>query len=494
MTRILTLCLFLFLTLHWFAAEGQNTQEQLRQMRSNVIETIDGKEFFIHNIRRGQTLYMISKAYGVDINEIIRENPGVKEGIKADEKLLVPVPSKVKKGIKEPSLPKTVPPDSSTTAIGIDTVMAPPVLLPCLIDSSTKKPVYNVALMLPLFLGDVASINTDNSQRNSPGTIRSFRFLPFYEGFRIALDSIELEGGNFRIHIYDVDKDTNKTKQLLKKPEIAQMDMIIGLVYHANFRIISEFARKKKIPLVNPISERSDIVRKNPYVYKTQPDKDVIEQSLCRYFNRRTDDGLFLVLKNGKFPDRRFPEKFRELCATESREIRLPESQSELFTMLSRDRENYLITWNTSTEFIAEFTRRLYELRNEYRITLFGLPEWHQVNGVEIDYLMALNTHFLSPGFIDYYDPFVDWFVRRYQEQFNMDPEPLAFQGFETAWYFLNALRRYGTGFDRCLSEMDIKQLFTRYRFKTNPGDGAENKSWTVYRIENYRLVPEFPD
>lgn len=494
MTRIFAKSFFLVLTLLWFTAEGQNTRDQLRQMRSDVIETVDGKEFYVHTIRRGQTLYMISKAYGVDINDIIRENPGVKEGIKADEKLRIPVPASFSKTEKVPLPPKVQLPDSTMLAGKSDSAVAQPVLLPCLIDSSTKKPVYNVALMLPLFLGDVASINTDNPPRNSLATIRSFRFLPFYEGFRIALDSIEKEGGKFRIYVYDVDKDTNKTKQLLKKQEIGQMDMIIGLVYHNNFRIISDFAKKKKIPLINPVSERSDIVRNNPYVYKIQPDKDVMEQALCRYFDRRADNGLFLVLKNGKFPDRKFPEKFRELCSSESREIRLPESQTDLFTLLSREKENYIFTWNTSTEFIAEFTRRLYELRNEYSITLFGLPEWHKVNGVEAEYLMALRSHFISPGFVDYNDPFVNWFVGRYQEQISMDPEILAFQGFDVGWYFLHALQRYGTGFGRCLNEMEIKQLHSGYRFENNPGEGPENKFWTIYRIENYRLIREFTD
>ncbi len=494
MTRIFTKYSLLVLTVLWFAAEGQNTQDQLRQMRSNIIETIDGKEFYVHTIRRGQTLYMISKAYGVDINDIIRENPGVKEGIKADEKLRVPVPTKIKKMVKEPIPPKVTPSDSTLSADRSDSVVAPPLLLPCLIDSSTKKPVYNVALMVPLFLGDVASINTVNPPRNRLATIRSFQFLPFYEGFRIALDSIEKEGGKFRIHVFDVDKDTNKTKQLLKKQEVGQMDMIIGLVYHANFRIISDFAKRKKIPLINPISERSDIVRNNPYVYKIQPDKDVMEQALCRYFNRRSDNGQFLVLKNGKFPDRRLPEKFRDLCSSESREIRLPESQTDLYTLLSREKENYIVTWNTGTEFIAEFTRRLYELRNEYSITLFGLPEWHKVNGVETEYLIALRAHFIAPGFIDYSDPFVNWFVDRYQEKVSMDPDILAFQGFEVGWYFLHALQRYGTGFGRCLNEMEIRQLHTGYRFENDPGDGSENKFWNIYRIENYRLIREFPD
>ena len=66
-------------------------QEALKQIRSNVIEKIDGKDYYIHTIKKGQTLYMISKAYGADVNDVIRENPEVKEGIRAEQKIRIPV-------------------------------------------------------------------------------------------------------------------------------------------------------------------------------------------------------------------------------------------------------------------------------------------------------------------------------------------------------------------------------------------------------------------
>ena len=76
--------LFLFLILlHHSGAVAQTTPDLLKQMRSTVTEKVDGKEYYIHTVKRGQTLYMISKAYGVDVNDLIRENPQVKEGIRA---------------------------------------------------------------------------------------------------------------------------------------------------------------------------------------------------------------------------------------------------------------------------------------------------------------------------------------------------------------------------------------------------------------------------
>ena len=74
-----------------YLVNSQTTKEQLKQIRSSVIEKIDGTDYYIHTVKRGQTLYMISKAYGVEVNDLIRVNPQVKEGIRAEQKIRIPM-------------------------------------------------------------------------------------------------------------------------------------------------------------------------------------------------------------------------------------------------------------------------------------------------------------------------------------------------------------------------------------------------------------------
>lgn len=487
----LILCLVL-----GFQVAGQGVPDQLKKIRSSVVETIDGRDYYIHTIKRGQTLYMISKAYGVDINDIIRENPGVKEGIRADENLKIPVPGQTEKP-KKATIPeqKVTVIDSQPASVKSDDSLKienRPVLLPCALDQSSKKPVYNVALMLPLYLGDVTGLNAEKPDRKAVGASRSLQFLPFYEGFLMAIDSLKKSGLALRLYVFDVDKDTSKTKQLLKKPELRSMDMIIGVLYHRNFQIVADFARKNKITIVNPISERTDILKDNPYVFKIQPSKTTQPQILARYLKSYTADGKVLIVRNGQYPDKRFPDQLLEACRELNVDAMVVEGQQAMISQLSPDVENFVIAYSTKTEYVADFTRRLFELRNNYRINLVGLPEWQTLNGIELEYLSVLKTHAILSGFIDYYNPWVSRFVDDYQSRYQMDPPLLAFQGYDAAWYFLNALKSYGTGFARCLEEMDEKCLLTRYKFLSAGDNGYENQQWMIYRFEGYRLVPEF--
>jgi LysM repeat protein len=301
--------MFLFLCLIPVAMKGQTTKDQLKEIRSTVVETQDGNEYYIHTIKRGQTLYMISKAYGVEVNDLIRENPQVKEGIKADQKLRIPL--EVKKPVK--------------------------VELPCGIDSSTKKPVYNVALMLPLFLDEVDTLNAENPSPEIYENSKSLQFLPFYEGFRMALDSLEKSGLKIRLYVYDVDKDTVKTRRLLQKPELKSMDLIFGLLYHRNFQIVAAFAEKNRINIVNPISERSELVSGNPFVIKVRPSKKAQYAQLAEYMAAAFYRGQVLIVRSGQFPDHDAPELLRKECNEHKLNVQVVEGQEAAIGLLSKD-------------------------------------------------------------------------------------------------------------------------------------------------------------
>lgn len=56
------------------------------------IHKINGKKYYLHIVEAGQTLYGISRTYEVTIDELLAENPVVKDdGLKVNQTLLVPV-------------------------------------------------------------------------------------------------------------------------------------------------------------------------------------------------------------------------------------------------------------------------------------------------------------------------------------------------------------------------------------------------------------------
>jgi LysM repeat protein len=59
--------------------------------RSQVVETYRGKQYYIHFVEQGQTLYAISQAYQVTVDDIRHANPDISEMLRDDQILMIPV-------------------------------------------------------------------------------------------------------------------------------------------------------------------------------------------------------------------------------------------------------------------------------------------------------------------------------------------------------------------------------------------------------------------
>ena len=61
------------------------------QSDSLKVHTIKGKQYYIHIVEKGESLYAIHKKYDVPLNVINKENPSVADGLSIGEKVFIPV-------------------------------------------------------------------------------------------------------------------------------------------------------------------------------------------------------------------------------------------------------------------------------------------------------------------------------------------------------------------------------------------------------------------
>src|SRR3990172_5837697 len=58
--------------------------------KSEKVETIEGKKFYIHAVEKGQTLYSIAKTYNTTVDIVLSNNQEAIDGLKAGDKLKIP--------------------------------------------------------------------------------------------------------------------------------------------------------------------------------------------------------------------------------------------------------------------------------------------------------------------------------------------------------------------------------------------------------------------
>jgi len=94
--------------------------------------------------------------------------------------------------------------------------------------------------------------------------------------------------------------------------------------------------------------------------------------------------------------------------------------------------------------------------------------------------------HTFMATFPDYNNDFVKHFVRSYRHLYNTEPSPFSMQGYDVAFYFINALKTYGKNFAPCLSNYKPQLTQSEFNFvKADQNSGYENT--TTYIIEYTR-------
>ncbi len=62
--------------------------------KSQMIVYVNGAKYYIHNVQSGETIYSLAKLYGVSEDVLLKNNPSLKDGLKAEQNIKIPFDSK----------------------------------------------------------------------------------------------------------------------------------------------------------------------------------------------------------------------------------------------------------------------------------------------------------------------------------------------------------------------------------------------------------------
>jgi LysM repeat protein len=61
------------------------------QPEDAVTKTVDGKNYYVHTVSQGNTLYGVHKLYNVDLEKILNANPGLNDNLVIGQQILIPI-------------------------------------------------------------------------------------------------------------------------------------------------------------------------------------------------------------------------------------------------------------------------------------------------------------------------------------------------------------------------------------------------------------------
>jgi LysM repeat protein/ABC-type branched-subunit amino acid transport system substrate-binding protein len=436
---------------------------------AKVAETVEPATFKFHVVQKNETLFSIAKQYGVTVDELKKNNPGLTEAIKLGQQIKVP-DNKVIAQVEEK------PKDTLIFDCG----------------KSGLQKSYNIGLLIPFYTSQVYSIDTSNIDKSSKD-LDPFTFIGFYEGFRIALDSLERSGFSAKVVVDDVTEGSDNTVEILNRSTYKDMDLLIGPFFGKNFQVAADWAKDKQVKIVNPFSSNSEFVAGNPYVMKNVASCTYEAKQTADYIRKTWPDANVFLVYSAYETDTSLRVEFQKALAIQESQPKAyfdvnysKEGLAGISKDLSTDKPNIIISLFKSEVAISNYIRGMSSLSYSYPIVVFGPRKWDEISSLELDYLINIKLHVISNSFIDYHKAEVKDFVLHYRDKYSTEPDEYAFAGFDCAMYYLNALRLYGKDFQRCLHQYHPQMLETEMDFDHKEGCGYENKCISIYRYENY--------
>lgn len=383
--------------------------ELLPVEKSPVIVFINGKKYYVHTVKSGDTLYSIAKAYEVGENDIRECNPSVGDGLRIDQTVKIPVPAsaiikansekkrkkdyivhKVKAGqtlyaiardynisvaqLREdnPSVnPQALSVGESLwirrTAIGSSTEQQAQAEMAEYTDNLNKatsddgfdnhvvqpgETIYSLSRRYGITEAEFAQLNdvsqglkagaiiripkakeaeqvvvaeADNTPTQTtfnteitfqklndsqdlnialmlPMNINSkpnASYVEFYQGFLLGLDEIKKSGnGNTKLTVYNTAHDQLKVQQIVGSTMFEGTNLIVGPVYEDELNPVLQYAHKNCVPVVSPLANISAV--QSPALYQLSPAPEKKYEKIGNLLDGGRDIYLIYASSNDK--------------------------------------------------------------------------------------------------------------------------------------------------------------------------------------------------
>ncbi len=464
--------------------------------------SVTQKDFFIHTVRRKETLYSIAKRYGVTIEDIKMANEDENLSLRKGQKIKVPTKAYLR------SLDEMPEQDTYGQLNGADQMAAKDSFSSVDCESmyrNISSETITVALLLPF---DVEAthranlitkvIDEDTVQVTRENLIlspRSRTFIEFYEGALMAMDSLKKIGVNIHLLTYDTAPDSNKVKEILAKPEMQLVDLIIGPAYASNLKLVSEFSKQKQIQMVSPLSNINEEMDDNPLLFQVNPSDTLLYEQYADYITNINPQERIIVIKSAKassdeeflaktIKDKLYLKQMQKGLMPDYKEIIFSEQDIQgVAALMKKDERNIVIVPSSKEADVSKIVTTLKGVKetSDCQIKLVGFNNWLRFQTIDPVDIYMLDTEIITAQALDYDNKEVNDFILKYRQWYHTEPYAVApyfvrsgknvnysrygIWGYDVSYYFILARAMYGPKFEFCLLQMKQNQVQFNFNF-----------------------------
>ena len=358
---------------------------------------------------------------------------------------------------------------------------------------SEKPPaarVSNIAMLLPF--------NLDNLNAGySTGTLsRANLSLDYYQGFKLALDSLTAQGYNYKLQVFDTKDQPAQAQNLAFTPAIRISNLIVGPVFPDDFQAFTSSlsGMGKSIPTISPLSPAAPARVKAQDMVTVATPLEYHALSAAEYISSHYKPKKVFILKSGFSDENNYVTPFKKgLDCLGKHKIKVIAptivrgNLNGLIPQLSSTEENIFVVPATNQAFLVVTLRSLDSLAQKYPVTVFGHPSWTKFSYLKPEILQRLKTHITNTDRIDYKSARVNAVIRIYRKVYHSEPTHYALMGFDEGMYFGSLLGENPDDLKK-LDKKEYKGLLNDYKFIKKTGLGWINIHANMLQYTNFEL------
>lgn len=494
---------------------------------------LNGKVYFSHVVLERQTLYGISKAYGVTEEDLYEANPSLREtGLQKNAILLVPFkeasaepaavaqdPSTIEhvvrwyedlddiarrydvsvkdimelNGLKNRKLttrqvlkipvrsagavPPEAPAGEEQQPAAAPAEEAPVPVAPVPAEEAPAKPVVEETFPAGELRTDAVEfaliLPLNAAARTSEVN------MDFYSGALMALRDLEAEGVPVQMHVHDLSAGLPATDALTR------CDFVLGPVASRDLEAVLQRV-DGKVPVISPLDQKAAALSNYYHSFFQVPSaSDNQYEDLVQWVQeeQRENDKLLLVTEKGAgnvsaavsirsaLARRSLQYEILNYAIVEGRGI--PAILSESMT---KGGVNRVVVASESEAFVGDVVRNLgIMLGKGYDVVMYAASKVRTFDTIDNAAYHQASLHLCTPYFADYTNPTVDRFVRAYRSLFRTEPSQFALQGYDTVRYFVLRRARFGKQWPQYTGSYRSSGLHTDLLFDADGNDNHHN-------------------
>lgn len=317
-------------------------------------------------------------------------------------------------------------------------------------------------------------------------SIQSFLLMGFWAGAQIALDEYDAKNVPLNVIVKDVTDDEASLRAIMEDKQLMQdVDMIIGPFFSKTFLIAAEYAKQYQIPIVNPFTNRTDILKNNDYVYKVMPSPESKPASLSFMAENFLD--YKIILYRDSSTKNREHEIYKTYFQTHNIQFKEVSSQSAVLQNITPGKKNIILIFSHNAAKMLMVSRDFLYKTNPNDLILVVPETWLQSNTYDVEYYSRLNLHFFSNYYVDKKDWKTQVFIEKFRDKFKTIPtlENFAFQGYDITRFFVELIRNDGD-----IDRVKVEPIAYPMSFDKTSDGGYENVNVHFLEILNDEVVP----